>query len=88
MCRTGVQPILQCSGPRTASSPDLSPLNNGGWGKIEKDACSVPHRNVEDLKTNISLAWSNMSEDYVVAACKSFRHCVEAVMANSGTNKK
>jgi len=66
------------------SSPDLNPLDFAVWGVLEKATNKTPHPNLESLKTAIKNEWANMSDTFLIDACKSFRRRIEAVIANNG----
>ena len=66
------------------SSPDLSPLDYGIWGKIERKACSTPHRSVEDLKACVEEEWATMSVAFVKRTCSKFRPRLEAMLKAEG----
>ncbi len=61
------------------SSPDLSPLDFGVWGNVERVACATPHQNVDELKAAVEKEWAEMSEDFVIknAPCSGpgWRQC-------------
>jgi len=66
------------------SSPDLSPLDYAVWGIVERRACATPHRNVADLKIAVEQEWANMSDDFLVKTCRSFRPRLEAMLDRGG----
>ncbi len=66
------------------SSPDLSPLDYGVWGYVEKKACSRPHPNVASLKAAVEEQWELMPEEYLVNTCSAFRPRVEAMLEAKG----
>ena len=66
------------------SSSDLNPLDYAVWGVLEGQVNKTSHPNTDSLKTAIREAWTEMSEDFVVNSCRSFRSRVEAVIVNKG----
>lgn len=67
------------------SSPDLNPLDFSVWANIEARVCEHPHSNLNSLRTSITKHWREISSDYIVKVCKSFRRRLEAVInANGG----
>ena len=66
------------------SSPDVAPLDFGIWGYVESKACSVPHRNIDDLKASVEEQWAAMPVDHVVKVCKAFRPRLEAMVSAEG----
>ncbi|QQP58172.1 Uncharacterized protein FKW44_003403, partial [Caligus rogercresseyi] len=72
-----------------SSSPDLNPLDFAVWGELEKKTNRTPHPNVDALKATIRTEWDNMSEEFLINSCKSFRRRVEAVIkAEGGTSMR
>ncbi|QQP51070.1 Uncharacterized protein FKW44_012286, partial [Caligus rogercresseyi] len=67
-----------------SSSPDLNPLDFAVWGELEKKTNRTPHPNVDALKATIRTEWDNMSEEFLINSCKSFRRRVEAVIKAEG----
>lgn len=66
------------------SCPDLYVLDYYVWGELERRACVVPHKNVDDLKTSIMKHWDEMSADHVIKACQGFRSWVDAAIGAEG----
>ena len=66
------------------SSPDLNVLDFAVWGYLERLTNKTPHKNVDDLKASIMKHWDEMSADFLVRSCASFRRRVEAVIAVEG----
>lgn len=66
------------------SSPDLNPLDYAVWGVLEARVNKTSHPNTESLKTAIKEAWADLSDDFIVNSCRSFRSRVEAVISNNG----
>ncbi|QQP50366.1 Uncharacterized protein FKW44_011354 [Caligus rogercresseyi] len=62
------------------SSPDLNPSDFAVWGELERKTNRTPHPNVDALKTTIRTEWDNMSEEFLINSCKTFRHRVEAIV--------
>ena len=65
-------------------SPDLAPLDFSIWCNVEKVACATPHSSIPPLKASVKEAWTNMSTDLVIATCKAFCPCIEAMLVNDG----
>ena len=65
-------------------SPDLSPLDFGIWGNVERVACATPHPSVPALKTAVDQAWADMSDELVVRVCARFRPRLEDMVAAEG----
>ena len=55
------------------SSPDLNPIDFSVWSILEKNACSMPHKNVESLKKSLIREWANILQEFFCATVKSFR---------------
>ena len=66
------------------SAPDANPLDYAVWGVMDRKARATPHRNVDDLKTSILREWDNLSKDFIVNSCKSFRRRIEAIVEAEG----
>ncbi len=43
-----------------------------------------PYNSVDALKANVMEEWGNLSEEFIVRSCSSFRYCVEAVITANG----
>lgn len=65
-------------------SPDLNPLDYGIWGVMEREACATHHNSLETLKASITEAWDNLSDEFVVKTCRSFRRRLEMVVEADG----
>ena len=63
-------------------SPDLNPLDYAVWGKLEAEACAIRHPNIDSLKAALLQAHTNLSPEFLRAACQSFktrlRLCIRA----------
>jgi inhibitor of nuclear factor kappa-B kinase subunit alpha len=68
------------------SSPDLNPLDFSVWDYVARRACKTSHANLDSLKAAITAAWSSMTPEYVVATCRKFRPCLEAVVRAGGAH--
>ena len=66
------------------NSPDLNPLDFAIWGVMDTKARATPHRNLSDLKASIVKAWNEMSADFIIKSCRSFRTRLEAVLEADG----
>ena len=66
------------------SSPDLNPLDFACWGVIERRACAIPHRNIDELKVSVEREWSAMSDEFVQSSCAAFRPRIESVIKAKG----
>jgi len=66
------------------SSPDLSPLDYGIWGNVERKACARSHRNVDELKASVEEHWASMEEDFIKRTCSAFRPRLEAMLEAGG----
>jgi len=67
-----------------SSSPDLNPLDFAVWGVMDARARATSHANVNSLKASIEEAWDEMSPDFIIKSCRSFRPRLEAVIAVKG----
>ncbi len=67
------------------SSPDLNPLDFYWWSILERRVNATPHPNLESLKAMITEIWAAVPADEIVAACRSFRRRLEAVVAAEGS---
>ena len=66
------------------SSPDLNPMDFCMWGTLEKEACSSPHNNLEDLRASLKRAWEKIPQDALRAACQNFRQRLQRVIDTDG----
>ena len=66
------------------SSPDLNPMDFCVWGILEKEACSSPHNNLEDLRASLKRAWEKIPQDALRAACQNFRQRLQRVIDTDG----
>ena len=66
------------------SSPDLNPMDFCVWGILEKEACSSPHNNLEDLRASLKQAWEKIPQDALHAACQNFRQRLQRVIDTDG----
>ncbi len=66
------------------SSPDLNPLDFSLWVYVQSKACDHQHPNIGNLKSAVSVAWSNMEASYVRLKCSRFRCRVKAVIKSEG----
>ena len=66
------------------SSPDLNPLDYAMWGVLDRATNKTSHPNIDSLKAAIIKEWDNLSEDFIVKSCRSFRHRIETIIANNG----
>jgi hypothetical protein len=51
---------------------------------VERKACRTPHNSVESLKASVNEVWADMSEDFVVKVCASFRPRIAAMVEAGG----
>ena len=54
------------------------------WGILEKEACSSPHNNLEDLRASLKRAWEKIPQDALRAACQNFRQRLQHVIDTDG----
>ena len=54
------------------------------WGILEQATNKTSHPNIDSLKAAIIKEWDNLSEDFIVKSCRSFRHRIETAIANNG----
>ena len=66
------------------SSPDLNPLDYAVWSEVERKACNVPHRNMDELKGSVDREWDALTPEYLVKTCRAFRRRLEAVIEAKG----
>ena len=66
------------------SSPNLNPMDFCVWGILEKEACSSPHNNLEDLRASLKRAWEKIPQDVLRAACQNFRQRLQRVIDTDG----
>ena len=66
------------------SLPDLNPMDFCVWGILEKEACSSPHNNLEDLRASLKRAWEKIPQDALRAACQNFRQRLQRVIDTDG----
>ena len=66
------------------SLPDLNPMDFCVWGILEKEACSSPHNNLEDLRASLKQAWEKIPQDALRAACQNFQQRLQRVIDTDG----
>ena len=64
--------------------PDLNPLGFGFGGVFETKVCAKPHSNLDSLKAAIVLEWTNMSKEFTIKTCSTFRPCLEKMLKANG----
>ena len=52
--------------------------------ELEKEACSSPHNNLEDLRASLKRAWEKIPQDALRAACQNFRQRLQRVIDADG----
>lgn len=69
-----------------SASPDLNPLDDDLWSKLETMACSKPHNSVDALKSSLVKTWDKFPMEEVRAAIDQWpvrlRQCVKAKGGN------
>ena len=66
------------------SSPDLNPMDYTMWSVLEKEACSKPHKKIDDLKRSLISAWQKIPDAVVRAAVRDFRRRLAAAVKAGG----
>ena len=66
------------------SLPNLNPMDFCVWGILEKEACSSPHNNLEDLRASLKQAWEKIPQDALHAACQNFRQSSNVLLIQMG----
>ena len=61
-------------------SPDINPLDYTIWGVLENRTNATPHPNIDSLTAAIEDEWNQMSEEFILMACKSFRRRVDTII--------
>ena len=56
-----------------SSSLDFNPLDYAAWGILENKTNATFHTSISSLKTIIELEWNNISDEFILKACKSFQ---------------
>ncbi|KAF2355242.1 Cadherin, partial [Trinorchestia longiramus] len=67
-----------------SAPPDINPLDCTFWQHIEVKACRVRHPNITALEAFVDCESMTMNTDSVVKTCKTFRKCLEAIIAVDG----
>ena len=62
------------------SSPDLNSLAYAIWSVLKNKTNAISHPNICLLKTAIEEEWNEMSEEYILKACKSFPRCIDTII--------
>lgn len=68
------------------NSPDLNPCDFYLWGRLEKEACKIYHKNIASLKASITREAKKLDRHEVETAVRSFRRRVEVVIENGGNH--
>ena len=66
------------------SPPDLNPMDYTMWSVLEKEACSKPHKKIDDLKRSLISAWQKIPDAVVRAAVRDFRRRLAAAVKAGG----
>ena len=62
------------------SGSDLNLLDYAIWGVLENKTNATSHLNIGSLKTANKEKWNEMSEEFILKACKSFRKRVDTII--------
>ena len=54
------------------------------WSVLEKEACSKPHKKIDDLKRSLISAWQKIPDAVVRAAVRDFRRRLAAAVKAGG----
>jgi hypothetical protein len=65
-------------------SQDLNPLDFSLWSILQEKIQLQPHTSLAALHRSISKDWDQLSLAYICQTCRSFRCCLEAIMAKNG----
>ena len=71
-----------------SSSPDLNLMDFSVWSILDKNAYSMPHKNVESLKKFLTREWANILQEFFCSAVKSFRRRLEGIIRVRGAHIK
>ncbi|CAK1602899.1 unnamed protein product [Parnassius mnemosyne] len=66
------------------SSPDLHPLDYKMWQHLEEKVCSIPHQNLESLRTSLAKAVAEIDMNVVGAAIDDWARRLRARIQNRG----
>ena len=61
-------------------SQDLNPFDYAIWRILENKTNATSHLNIDSLKNTIVEEWNNMSEEFILKACKSFQRCIDTII--------
>ena len=68
------------------SSSELKPLDYAIWGVLENKTNATSHQNIGSLKTAIEKKWNQISGEFILKACKSFRKRVDIIIEKKKKN--
>ena len=67
-------------------SPNLYPLDYAIWGVLYNKTNVTSHLNIDSLKATIEEEWNQMSEEFILKACKSFQRRFHAIIEKKKKN--
>jgi hypothetical protein len=65
-------------------SSDLNPLDFSVWSVLQEKVLAMTHTSLVALRQSITREWNRMSPAYVLRTCRSFRRCLQSVVAKNG----